>query len=374
MARTIHPLRTRADEVRALAELRSRVRRRGLDRATPGLALGILGFHVVTMLDGLVIVLTAEALWLRALALLVSTYGALGVGITGHNASHNAVTGHIGADRALTYLAMSALGGMSTTYWRQKHLRMHHAGPNNVGIDSDIELAPYFALSQEEMAEASGWRRSVYRNQHWIFPFAVGLVVINLQVHGVRYLIRAPREPERQGRLEWADVACLALHFGVFLIVPAMFWSAWHALGFFLVREVLNGYAMFAAAAPAHFPGEARFVRAEPGGRGILARQIYTTVNFRTGFWGRLVCLGSQYQIEHHLLPHANPYKLQLLSEMVEAFCRRYGYPYRTLGWWEGIVKSVSALKHPKYIYTVSELTGSAELAGARRARVSFRG
>lgn len=352
----IHPLRTRADEVRALAELRSQVRRQGLDRATPGLALAILIFHVTAMLGALAIVLTADTLWLRALALLVSTYGALGVGIAGHNASHNALTGRVGTDRALTYLAMTVLCGMSATYWRQKHIQLHHAGPNNVGVDSDIELAPYFVLSQDEMARASGWQQRVYSVQHWIFPFALGLVVINLQVHGVRHLIRTLRGSGRRALPEWADVGCLCLHAGAFLVVPALYWPAWQALGLVLLREVLSGYAMFASAAPAHFPGEARFVRAEPDGRGLLACQTHTTVNFRTGFWGRLVCQGSQYQIEHHLLPNANPYKLQDVSGMVEAFCRRHGYPYRSFGWSEGIVKSFCALKHPKHVYTLSEL------------------
>jgi linoleoyl-CoA desaturase len=123
-----------------------------------------------------------------------------------------------------------------------------------------------------------------------------------------------------------------------------------------VLREVLNSYAMFAVAAPAHFPAEAKFVKAESEGRGLLASQIYTTVNFRPGFWGGLVCLGSEYQIEHHLLPTANPYRLARVSQIVEAFCRRYGYPYRTLGWWEAIMKSLHALRSPKPVYTVSDL------------------
>ena len=118
--------------------------------------------------------------------------------------------------------------------------------------------------------------------------------------------------------------------------------SAWRTAGTFA--------GMFGA-------GWIKFYAAEEDG-GLLAGQIYTTVNFRTGFWGRLVCLGAEYQIEHHLLPEANPLKMRRISPIVEAFCRRHHYPYRQLGWAEGVVKSLRIVRHPKPVYRLGDLLG----------------
>ena len=356
------PLPTRADELRALAELRARMHAEGLDRQSPALALAVLGLHVALMAGGLAAFLLAEGWWIRAIGLLVSTYGTLGIGMTAHNASHAAVTGWKRFDRALTHLTATAIIGVSASYWWKKHVRLHHAGPNHVGLDSDIELMPVFALSAEERAAARGWRARLYRVQHWIFPFAVGLNLLNLKLHGVRHLVAELRSARRGRAALWADMGCLCVHLAAFVLVPALVWPLGQVLALYLLREILNGYALFAAAAPAHFPAEACFVRSERGGRGLLAGQIHTTVSFRTGFLGRLVCLGAEYQIEHHLLPDANPLRMRRVSVLVQEFCRRHGYPYRRFGWGHGIVKALASVREPKRIHALDDLV----LGGAR--------
>lgn len=349
---------TRAAELKALSELRAAIRHAGLNRPTPLRAIAVLVLHVVVMLGGLVGFLTIEPPLWRVLALAASTYGALGVGMSGHNASHCAVTGRRRVDRALTYVTMSLLSGILATYWWHKHVRVHHGAPNHVGVDDDINLLPFFALNEDEVRKARGWHRRLYRLQHWLFPFAVALNILNLQLSCVRFLIREFRQRKQWRGPLWADATCLGLRFTLFIAVPAMIWPFWQVLGLFVLRDVINGYAMFAAVAPAHFPAEARFVKEDIERLGPISRQSYTTVNFRTGFWGRLVCLGAEYQIEHHLVPDANPLKMPQVSEIVESFCRRCGYPYRQLGWMEGIAKSLRVLKQPKHVYR-----GLAELA-----------
>ena len=346
---------TRAEEIKALSELRAQIRREGLDRPNPALGLSVFAFHLAVMLGGIAVFVTNDLLGFRALALLVSTYGALGIGMTGHNASHCNVTGSKSIDRALTYLTMTVLNGISAMYWRHKHIRLHHSAPNSIGLDTDIDLLPFFALNQDEVREARGWRRRFYRIQHWLFPLAISANMLNLQASGLFYLCGLLREQNNSRRAAvWADMACVALHYILFFVLPALIWSPLAVLGFNLLRLALNGYVVFAAAAPAHFPPEAKFIKGDHSG--LLAAQIYTTVNFRTGFWGRLVCLGAEYQIEHHLLPNANPLKMRRVSEIVEAFCSRHQYPYRQLGWMEGVVKSLRIVREPKPVYRLNEL------------------
>lgn len=173
----------------------------------------------------------------------------------------------------------------------------------------------------------------------------------------MRFLVAEFRRRGRQHSASWVDIACLGAHVALFIVVPALIWPLWQALGFYVLRDVLNGYTVFASAAPAHFPAEARFVKVDSRARSPLASQIYTTVNFRTGSWGRLVCLGAEYEIEHDLLSQANPLKMRQVSKIVEAFCRRHDFPYRQLGWGEGIVKALQVVAKPKRVYrSVTEL------------------
>jgi linoleoyl-CoA desaturase len=353
------PLIPVLDESKAFAELRAQIRHEGLDKPTPVLALTIYACHIATMLGGITGFLVLEPLWLRAAALLGSTYGALGVSTSAHCASHYTATGNKTADRFLTILGFSLLLGISEAHWRHKHLRVHHTEPNNVDLDDDIDLRPWFILTQDDMANARGWWRQVYRIQHWILPFALMLNGINVQQTAVRHLVADMRTRQKISKFECADITCLLLHVAAFLVIPAFIWPLSHVAGFYLVRMMLGGYAMFAAFAPAHFPAEAIFVKSDDRELGLIARHLYTTVNFRTGPLGRLVCSGVQYQIEHHLLPNANQHRHQRVSQIVEDFCRKHGYPYRTLGWWEGIVKSVAVLRTLKPVYRASELLAS---------------
>ena len=127
---------------------------------------------------------------------------------------------------------------------------------------------------------------------------------------------------------------------------------------FYLLRAALLGCAVFLTAAPAHFPAEARFLSPEGHGDRASDRrhadyillQTSTTVNFRTNWIGDLLCCGAQYQIEHHLFPTSSHAYYPQMSPIVRRFCDAHGYPYQSMGWGEGIVKTLGVLWRPKRV------------------------
>jgi linoleoyl-CoA desaturase len=127
---------------------------------------------------------------------------------------------------------------------------------------------------------------------------------------------------------------------------------------FYLLRAALLGCAVFLTAAPAHFPAEARFLSPEGHGDRASDRrhadyillQTSTTVNFRTNWIGDLLCCGAQYQIEHHLFPTISHAYYPQMSPIVRRFCDAHGYPYQSIGWGEGIVKSLGVFWRPKRV------------------------
>jgi linoleoyl-CoA desaturase len=337
--------------------LKKRVKQERLCEPTPLIASSVYLLHVATMLSGIYVCISSDNLLISGMALLISTYGAVGVSTSAHCASHGTATYNRRIDRALTFFGFPLLLGVSEAYWRHKHIRVHHAHPNNIDIDDDIDLKPFFILSEDEQKRYTGWRLRFYNIQHWVFPLALALNTINVQQTSLRYLVKELRQRKRLTISDWADIACLSGHMIAFLLVPSWWWSWQEVAGFYLLREALSGYAAFALFAPAHFPAEAKFVKTEEEQLDLVGRQLYTTVNYRTGFLGRLVCSGVQYQIEHHLLPQANQHKMRRISEIVQEFCRQHGYPYRTLGWWEAIVKSWLAIKMLKPVHSAEQLS-----------------
>jgi hypothetical protein len=91
--------------------------------------------------------------------------------------------------------------------------------------------------------------------------------------------------------------------------------------------------------------------------------QTVTTVNFRAGWFGRLLCSGVDYQLEHHLFPGICHTYYPQVSPLLKRYCEERGYPYRTLGWWEAIWKSLIAFKHPRGVAPTVE---SSRIEGAR--------
>ncbi|MDY7227233.1 fatty acid desaturase family protein [Hyalangium rubrum] len=330
---------------------------RGWNRKPTGRLLAELALHVTLALGGIALVVLARSPWLDALGILVSTMGSLGVSTNTHTSSHYSTATRRWVNRALTYFGYPLFLGMSATYWWQKHVAVHHPTPNVIGLDDDADLLPTFTITERDVAEARGLRRWWFEHQWLAIPFAIAFNALNVQQAGVRYLVGCLRDSSRRTKAHVHDALALLGHVALWLVIPAFFFGPLAVLGLYAVRVVLLGYAIFIAFAPAHFPAEAAFVDREGKSRAEYFRkadyiflQTSTTLNFRTGFLGRLFCAGVDYQIEHHLFPGYSHVYYPQMSRILRRFCEEQGYPYRTLGWWEAVWKSLVVFRKPKPI------------------------
>jgi len=313
------------------------------------------GAHLGMNLGGAALFFAAPALgWhptLQVGGALLSSLGCLGISTNAHTASHDAIFTSRAANRALVYAGFPFLLMVSASYWYHKHLVVHHPAPNVVGIDDDIDLAPLFAFSQHDYAGSRGLKRWFYDWQWLVFPFALALNGLNAQRQGISFLVHKLRSRRRKLR-HWVDLAALLGHVAVFWALPLVWLPAGQVLAFHVLRMALLGYHMFAAFGAAHFPAEAVAVDKSLAKTDYVLVQTATTVNFTTGPFGRLLCSGVDFQIEHHLFPEFSHTHYPKMAARMQAFCRANGYPYRTLGWPEAVWKSLTAMASPRPVVT----------------------
>jgi fatty acid desaturase len=343
----------------SLKSLQKEFRRRGWHRRATGIILFQFGLVTALAFAGLALVVFSSAVVVMVAGMLLSAMGGLGIATQAHTASHGTVSRAKWLNRFLTYLGYPVLSGLSVTYWRNKHIVLHHKAPNVEGHDDDIRLMPLFALTQEQAQQGGRLARFYYRYVQWLVVLpAIALNAFNTQIYGWAYLLGALGRKESRSAAQWVDLGALTLHLVLFLGLPMLFFPPAQVLLVYVIRFACIGYAMFAAFAPAHFPAEAVIADRSQRRADYALRQTATTVNFRTGPIGRLLCAGVDYQIEHHLFPNHSHVYYPAMSKLVQEFCARHGYPYRTLGWGEGIVKSLLAFAWPKPL--VQKLTKKA--------------
>ncbi|MEA2601092.1 MAG: hypothetical protein QOF89_2084 [Acidobacteriota bacterium] len=332
-----------------LYALRDEVRARGWYRPPTGLNLLQIASHVALALGGIAAFIASDSLFVRICALVVTTTGSLGITTFTHTASHYASVRRKWANELLTYFGFTFFWGESSTYWWNKHVVGHHPVPNVIGADPDADLSPWFALTEDEVRASHGLLRFYYeRLQCYVFPFTLAGMVFGMQAQGWVFVLKALRDPARRSSKHWIDLGVLVLHYGVWIGLPMLFFSPLSVLGLYALRAAGLGYAVLAVAGPGHLPLYAACIGTDEPSQDFLMRQTATTANFTTGWLGRWLCGGLEYQVEHHLFPKVNHAYYPQLSPMVQELCRQRGVPYHTCSWDRALWKTYSVLATPK--------------------------
>ena len=328
--------------------LQEEIKRRGWDRRPTARMLLECGLHCLLAVGGLALFLPMDSPWARFACLLISTYGFVGISTSCHTASHYAVFKRKKANERLTFFGYPVMLGLSATYWWHHHLGAHHKSPNGVGVDADIDLKPFFAVTEDVYEHAGPWLRAYYERQWLLAPLAIALNSFNIQRRGWVYLLSRLGNRQRRRPEHGLDLALLLLHFGLWLGLPMLFFSAGDVVLLYVIRFSMISYGLFVTFGPCHYPREAACVAGEAKSEDFILRQTATTINFRTGFLGKLLCAGLEYQIEHHLFGHVAHPHYPRLSPLVRDFCRRHGYPYHSFSWDRAIWKTLTAFRERK--------------------------
>lgn len=252
------------------------------------------------------------------------------VAFLAHEAAHRQILSSGPANDRLALILGNGVVGMSFSWWAGKHTR-HHANPNRVGKDPDIEIDT-ISFIDEDAATARGLRRMITRRQGYLFFPLLTLEGLNLHALAFRHLFS--RQPVK-GR--FAELGLLFLRFGVVLVPVFLFLPLGMAFAFLGVQLAVFGVYMGASFAPNH---KGMPVIAKDAKLDFFSKQVRTSRNVGGGWWATVLMGGLNYQVEHHLFPNMPRPHLAKAREIVRDHCKTLGVPYTETSLWRsyGIV------------------------------------
>lgn len=348
----------------ALSQLNKQFHALGFHRKLTGRIILELVLMVTMMVGGMLIIVQYDSWLVKAFGFWMSALGGLAITTNSHSAAHYATSDKRWVNWTLQLIGYSYFIGLSATYWRHKHVIVHHPTPNVVGLDDDIDLLPWFALDAKSYQESRGLKRWWFDRQWLLVPLIINFNALNLLHSSYRFLWGALRNPAERRLVHWIDFALVVGHFATFVFLPMLWFPPLWCIGFWFLRYFGLGWAIFIAFAPAHFPAEALFLskgnkdRASYlKNRDFVLLQCATTMNIRTSWFGNLICGGTDYQIEHHLFPGVSHPHYPRMAPLVKQWCAEHGYPYRTVGFVEGFWKSWMTFRYPKPVRETEEVS-----------------
>jgi len=256
-------------------------------------------------------------------ALLIAAF--LGVmstqlGFVGHDAGHQQVFGSRRANMLLGMGVGNALVGVSFGWWVPKH-SAHHAFPNQVGRDPDLDIGLVPNDQRPDGNQAThGISRFMATWQAWLFFPLMLLRSTGLHVLGIQRLLR------NRDRAAAGEALLIAAHAAVYLTIVLWVLSPLKALAFVGVQQAVFSLYLGCSFAPNH---KGMAVIASDAEMSFARRQVITSRNVRGGKLTNFVLGGLNYQIEHHLFPSMPRPNLARAQSLVRSFCNESGLSYR---------------------------------------------
>jgi fatty acid desaturase len=267
-------------DARPFAELSRQIKDAGLMAPRPGYyTVKILGTAGLFIAGWAAFLLLGRSWWQLATAVL------LGVAFTqvaflGHDAGHKQILRTRRGSYVLGLLHANLAVGLSYGWWIDKHNR-HHAHPNEIGSDPDIDTGVLVFIPGERRRHRTT-RLATRAQAYFFFPLLL-LEGLHLHVAGLLAL------RERPVRARCWEGAALTAHLIAYTTVVVLVLDRVQAIVFVAVQQGVFGVYMGCSFAPNHKgmpilqPGE------EPD---FLRRQVVTSRNIRGR---RVVDLSASY-------------------------------------------------------------------------------
>ncbi len=252
-----------------------------------------------------------------------------------HECGHLSFTGVRSIDRAIQTFTMGFGGGVSSSVWNTMHQK-HHATPQKIKHDIDLDTTPFVAFFNTAFEENTNGKASArfmnrwwMRLQAWTFLPLVNGIFVHLfwtyYLHPKKVFHRLCSAKTRDVHTETAleVISMSASH----IVIPAIFYNTGDYSIFFsyfllMIANFWNFIYLFG-----HFSLSHTYTGVIPSNVNILWFEyaLDHTVNISTKSALVSWIMGYlNFQIEHHLFPSMPQYKNALAAPHVRRFCEKW--------------------------------------------------
>ena len=269
---------------------------------------------------------------LYPLALIILGLSAGRVGWVEHEAGHNSLTGNINIDKRLQQFMFGIGCGMSGTWWNSQHNR-HHAAPQKLKHDVDLETLPLIAFNRA--IAAKGARSAFARFWLPIQGYMFLPVTCCLVAYGWQFVLHPMSVFKRRLGFE---AICIAMRYVVVGLVGYYggFTFAQVALGW-TVTNMVGGAYLFGTFTVSHthkpvLDADKHIHWAEYGSDHTINIAKHPITDWWMGYLN--------YQIEHHLFPAIPQYQFVEIHPRVRKMFEENGLTYDVRGFWQAMADS----------------------------------
>ncbi|XP_045072300.1 acyl-CoA Delta-4 desaturase-like [Coregonus clupeaformis] len=316
--------------------LRDRVEREGLLRARPLFFSLYLG-HIL-LLEALALGLlwvwgTSWSLTLLCSLMLATSQSQ--AGWLQHDFGHLSVCKKSSWNHILHKFVIGHLKGASANWWNHRHFQ-HHAKPNVLSKDPDVNMLHAFVLGDKQPVEygIKKLKYMPYHHQHKYF-FLIGPpllipVFFTVQIFQTMFSQR-----------NWVDLAWSMTFYLRFFGCYYPFFGLFGSVALITFVRFLESHWFVWVTQMNHLPMDIDHEKRQDW----LTMQLNATCNieqspFNDWFSGHL-----NFQIEHHLFPTMPRHNYHLVAPLVRALCEKHGIPYEVKTLQKGITDVVRSLK-----------------------------
>ena len=299
------------------AIVRRRIRDAGLLEKQPWFYVRSISGKLIALAACITVFVLFRNPWVQAANAVVLAIISGQLGFQLHDAGHGQMFVKRWMNAAVGLVTGNLLLGMSYGWWVDKHNR-HHANPNHVDMDPDINTMA-ISYSRQQALARRGLPRMIARHQAYLFFPMLLLLGWSMHVWTIVFLLR------RQSRHRQRELALLATHALLYVGLFVLLLGPWSALLVIVIHQCCGGFYLATVFAPNH-KGMPQVD--DSSELDFLRRQVLTSRNVRSHPLTDLWYGGLNYQIEHHLFPTMPRNRFREAHFIIRGFCEERGIPY----------------------------------------------
>lgn len=251
-----------------------------------------------------------------------------------HDFLHYSVYNTRAKNWIIPYVMGGMMSGYSFNWWNTKH-NAHHAVPNVLSGDPDIDTHPILTWSEKDSKvkiETLGFAKRL-----WLKYQAYGLIPLLLFAR-ISWTIQSLIMLGTPNEWRKLEIPALSFYWVWSLTLPFLFSSPFYAITFWVVSQFISGW-LLAGVFLLNHSGMEIFEENTQANLDFFRMQIFSSRDVTPNWFVNWITGGLNFQTVHHLYPRMPRHNYPAVQSILREFCQKHGIHYHVTtvssGAWE---------------------------------------